>query len=168
MAQSRENRMHSRTNCRIQLECLVKQSEKPFQATVFNVGNDGVYLETDRELKPGEDILIHTSRKAPEETAFQELGDNAGIIRWSRYMGQGAHHIFGAGVKFYSPKMMEDFKGPDSLICYCDMCSKGLSLTDARKSTGIVGMCPGCNTYVENLPEALQKTASRFLIGNVL
>lgn len=168
MAQIRENRMHSRMYCRIPLECLSKQSDQSFQATVFNVSDDGVYLEADRELRPGENILIHTAQEVPKEVTCKELEDNVGIIRWTRYMEQEGHHLFGAGLKLYYPDMMEDLKDLESLTYYCDMCGTTIRFTDVQQSKGIIWMCPRCNTYVENLPQALYETTSRFLIGNVL
>ncbi len=168
MAQIREHRTHPRTYCRIPLDCLSKQSDQSFHATVFNLSDDGVYLETDHVVRPGENILIHAAQEVPEEVACKEFEDNVGIIRWSSYMEQGEHHLFGAGVKFYYPDMMEDLKEVRGLTYYCDMCGRTIRFTDVQQSKGIIWMCPRCNAYVENLPKALNETTSRFLIGNVL
>ena len=40
------------------MEYTLRRSRKPYQATVYNISDGGLYVETDRELRPGQDIRI--------------------------------------------------------------------------------------------------------------
>jgi hypothetical protein len=168
MAPFREHRTHSRISCRIPLECLPWKSSRPFSATVYNVSDDGAYIETSHEVKPGENILIHLARNMPDEIAEIVPNENAGMVRWSRPMRRGRNRLYGAGVRFYYPELMDNIDESSSLKYYCDMCGRSLSLGDIRQHQGLIWMCPLCSDYIEGLPEVLYNTASRYLIGNVL
>ena len=69
MAPFREHRTHSRISCRIPLEFMPWKSHRPCSAIIYNVSDDGAYIETRSEIDPGENVLIHLMRKMPDEIA---------------------------------------------------------------------------------------------------
>ncbi len=168
MAPFREHRTHSRISCRIPLEFLPWKSSRSCSGVIYNVSDDGAYIETGYEIDPGENILIHLTRDMPGEIAERVPSDNAGMIRWSRTVRRGRNRLYGAGVRFYYPELMDKLEEGSGPKYFCDMCGKSLDLKNVRLHRGLVWMCPLCSDHVENLPDSLYRIASRYLMGNVL
>lgn len=168
MAPFREHRTHSRTSCRIPLEFLPWKSRRPFNAMVYNVSDDGAYIETSHPVDPGENVLIHLARRMPDEVAGRVPRENAGMIRWARPMHRGRSRLYGAGIRFYYPELMDEIEEGSGLNYFCDLCGRSLGFGEIRQLQSLIWICPSCSDAVEKLPEALYKTASRYLMGNVL
>lgn len=168
MAPFRENRTHSRVNCRIPLKYLPWKSSRSFNATIYNVSDDGAYIETCHAVKPGESILIRLTTDMPDDIADIIPSENAGLVRWSRTMRTGRSRLYGAGVRFYYPELVDKIEKSSGLKYSCDVCGKSLGLRDIKQRQGLIWMCPLCSDNIEDLPEALYKATTRYLIGNVL
>jgi ribosomal protein L37AE/L43A len=144
------------------------KSHRPCSAIIYNVSDDGAYIETRSEIDPGENVLIHLMRKMPDEIANRVPRENAGMIRWSRPVHRGRSRLYGAGVRFYYPEFKDRIEESSSLKYFCDMCGKPLDLKNIRQNQGPIWMCPSCSDCLESLPDSLFATASRYLMGNVL
>ncbi len=167
MALDREHRTHQRMSCRIPMEYTFRRSHKAYQATVYNVSDDGLYVETDRELRPGQDIRISIRQDMPEGFTHLALDDQSGIIRWSLPVTSGRRHVYRAGIRISSPGMKRTFQGLPEAQYFCDICGEQVSYRQVRK-VGLIWMCPHCSEYVTHLPVAVRRVASRHLIGNVI
>ncbi len=168
MALGREHRTQQRMNCRIPMEYTFRRSHKAYQATVYNISDDGLSVETDRELRPGQDVRILINQDVPEEfTHIAAHGDQSGIIRWSLPVKSGRRHVYRAGIMLSSPGMKRAFQGLPEAQYFCDICGEQVSYRQVRK-VGLLWMCPHCSEYVMHLPVAVRKVTSRHLIGNVI
>lgn len=170
MGQISEHRTHARKDCRIPLEveCTARGRVFPCEATLYNISQEGIYLETDQELRPGEPVHIRLIQEVPRVLECAHLYDCNGTIRWSRQHKIGRHRLYGAGVRFYFSAVTGEIieEGP-GIVCKCDMCGETISLWDARQQ-GPAWLCPACRRCLERYPEALSRVTTRYLIGNVL
>lgn len=99
-----EQRKQKRAQCRIPLglACTSCKTRMPFQVTIYNANDSGLYLETTRELEPDDDILIHAINHTPLGITAKLLGENVGIIKWLKTIQRGNSHLtYGAGISFY-------------------------------------------------------------------
>lgn len=167
MAFGQENRTQQRLNCRIPMEYTFRRSHKPYQATVYNISDDGLYVETNRELRPGQDIRIFIRQDMPEGFTHLALDDQSGIIRWSLPATTGRRHVYRAGIRLSSPEVQRAFQGLPGTQYFCDICGEQISYRQVRKE-GLIWMCPYCSEYVMHLPAGIRRVASRHLIGNVI
>lgn len=167
MTTDQEHRTQSRISCRIPMEYTFKRSRKPYRATVYNISDTGLYAETERELKPGQDIRIHIHQDVPEEVVHAPLEDQSGIIRWSVPMSRGRHQLYGVGIILSHPGVIRGFEGLPDVQYFCDVCGEQLTYRQVRK-VGLIWMCPRCSEYVRHLPVAVCRVTSRHLIGNVI
>lgn len=168
MAPLREHRTRTRTDCRIPLECAAGRSGRPFQAVVHNISDDGAYLETDREIKRGDNIFIHALQQASLEAGCEQINYNAGMIRWSRAIERNGELVFGAGVRFFYPELMKEIEEVQEIKYFCDLCGKSLSIRSISRLQGPISMCAHCNDYIDRLPDKLYDTTTRYLMGNAL
>jgi hypothetical protein len=99
-----EQRKQMRAQCRIPLglACTSYKTNMPFQVTIYNINDNGLYLETTRELEPDDEILIHAVNHTPLGITARLLSENVGIIRWLKTIQRGnSHFTYGAGISFY-------------------------------------------------------------------
>ncbi len=170
MGQISEHRTHKRMDCRIplELECTARGRVFPCEATLYNVSEEGIYLETDKELRAGEPVHIRLIQEVPRVLECVHLYDCNGTIRWSRQHKIGRHRLYGAGVRFYfSPATGEMIEEGPGIACQCDMCGETISLWDARQQ-GPAWLCRACRRCLEKYPETIYRVTARYLIGNVL
>jgi predicted RNA-binding Zn-ribbon protein involved in translation (DUF1610 family) len=167
MTSFKENRTQPRINCRIPTEYTLKRSRKAHPATVYNISDIGLYIETGRELRPGQDIRIHMGRTAAIDLLSASPGDHTGIIRWAFPMSRGRHQIYGAGVMLMYPGAGIQARSFPDVQYFCDMCGEQIGFSRIRKE-GLVWLCPHCSEYVHHLPAGISRVTSRHLIGNVL
>ncbi|HON39357.1 MAG: PilZ domain-containing protein [Desulfomonilia bacterium] len=167
MAFGQENRTHQRLNCRIPMEYTLRRSRKPYQATVYNISDGGLYVETDRELRPGQDIRISIHQDMPEGFNHLALDDQSGIIRWSLPATTGRRRVYRAGIRLSSADVRRAFQGLPEVQYFCDVCGEQVSYRQVRKAE-LIWMCPHCSEYVKRLPGDICRMAYRHLIGNVI
>lgn len=167
MTADQEHRTQSRLSCRIPMEYTLRRSHRPYRAVVYNISDTGLYAETERELRPGQDVRIHISRGIPEEFMGASLRDQSGIIRWTVPMSRGGRHLYGVGIRLSEPLYGRRFEGLPDVQYFCDVCGEQLSHRQVRK-VGLVWVCPSCSEWARRLPVAVCKVTSRHLIGNVI
>jgi hypothetical protein len=171
MAPLTEHRLHPRNWARIpsDVECVSCDLDECFQATIYNVNGDGLYLETPHPLEKGEGILIHTLQQVPDSlTDGRDIDANAGVVRWSRAMERNGARLYGAGVRFFYPDLREDREAQDLFENYCDICMKAVGRRIGVLRSDCVWMCPKCSDFLDHLPRDLYVITMRYLIGNVL
>lgn len=97
-----ENRNQSRTQCLapLGLACVACRTGEAFLATVHNISEEGLYLETYFGLDIDDNILIHPRNHLPKRITNRLLNENVGIVRWSKPVLRNGHYFRGAGVKF--------------------------------------------------------------------
>jgi ribosomal protein L37AE/L43A len=149
------------------MEYTFRRARKSYQATVYNISDEGLYFETDRELKPGQDIRISIRQDLPEEFTHIADGDQSGIIRWSLPVTSGRRHVYRAGIRLSSTGAKRAFQGLPEAQYFCDVCGEQISYRQVRKE-GLVWLCPHCSEYFMNLPPSVSRVTSRHLIGNVI
>lgn len=103
MALFREHREYPRLHCNTPLEltCVTDIGYESFQATVCNISQTGIYLETDYTLKQDDDILVRALQKMPEGVPATLFKGNLGIIMWFKALEGKRHRFFGAGVRIF-------------------------------------------------------------------
>ncbi len=170
MGQISEHRTHTRKDCRIPLEveCPARGRAFPREAMLYNVSEEGIYLETEQELRPGEPVHIHLAQEIPRVLECVHLYDCNGTIRWSTQRKVGRHRLYGAGVRFYfSPATGGEVEEGPGIVRRCDMCGEKISLWDARQQ-GPAWLCRECRKCLERYPGVIYRVTTRYLIGNVL
>ena len=148
------------------MEYTFKRSRKSYRATVYNFSDTGLYVESDRELKPGQDIRIHI-RPDADKIIPAPYDDHPAIIRWALPMSSGRHHMYGAGVMLYYPGVNKGLGGLPDIQYFCDMCGEEITSGQVVKE-GLVWLCPHCSEYIRHLPVGVSRVTSRYLIGNVI
>ncbi|HQG31775.1 MAG TPA: hypothetical protein PLA83_07600 [Deltaproteobacteria bacterium] len=96
-----ENRIQMRTQCQapLGLACVACRTGEAFLATVHNISEEGLYLETYFGLDIDDNILIHPRIHLPKGITRRLLDENVGIVRWAKPVMRGEHYFRGAGVK---------------------------------------------------------------------
>lgn len=162
-----EHRMHPRINCRIPTEFTLQRSRKAHPATVYNISDIGLYVESGRQLRPGQNIRIRMGGAAAVDLLSAAPGDHSGIIRWTLPMSRGRQQVYGAGVMLMYPGVSIEAGSSPDVQYFCDMCGEQIGFSRVRKE-GLAWLCPHCSEYVHNLPADVSRVTSRYLIGNVL
>lgn len=171
MAPFREHRTHTRLQCRVPLELksTAQKKKRAYEATIYNVSQDGVYIETSRELEPGEQVHLHLEQLVPRVLECGHLSDSTGVIRWSRPTEIGRHRMYRAGIRLFLPRIGENaVEGHPGVLYYCDMCGITVSLWDVRRQKGPVWLCSHCERHLERYQETVCRVMTRYLIGNAL
>ncbi len=97
------------------------------------------------------------------------LRDGTGVVQWSRPVRIGRRRLYGAGVRFRVREEIEEGTGKHRGVVYqCDLCDVTISLWDVRQQQDSAWLCPRCRGRFKRLPEAVSRTAVRYLIGNAL
>jgi hypothetical protein len=171
MASFTEHRMHPRNRARIpsDVECVSCDADQIFNATIVNVSGDGLYLESNHPFGMGDGVFIHTLEHVPERlTDGKNIDAHAGIVRWTRAMERGGKQLYGAGVRFFYPGMLEDREAQNLFEYSCDVCSKAVGRRVGVRRSDYLWMCPKCSEFIDTLPSDLHFITVRYLIGNVL
>ncbi|HNU73341.1 MAG: PilZ domain protein [Deltaproteobacteria bacterium ADurb.BinA179] len=102
MPLSGEQKETRRTKARriMDLKCLTCLRDGFYEAVIMNISEDGLYLECDHEMRPGENIRIHLLQRAPAGFCPGELNESTGTVRWCRPLAEARHRRYGAGVRF--------------------------------------------------------------------
>ena len=171
MALFRDHRAHMRTQCRIPLEIRrsVRGTAGACGATLYNVSEEGIYIETEQKFGTGERVHIHPIQQVPRASGCAHLYDATGVVQWSRPVRIGRRRMYGAGVLFHVREEIEEETGERRSVVYqCDLCGVTISLWDVRQQQDSAWLCPRCRGSFKRLPEAIGRTVVRYLIGNAL
>jgi hypothetical protein len=164
-----ENRSGLRMNCMFPVECSGGKHGDPFEATVWNMSDSGVYLETARELGPGENLTLSFPRGLLEDMGISLPGEGTGVVTWTCTMEFDEAVVYGAGVELFFPDRAGKGAGAGEVAYDCDVCGGAVTSGEHLVTLGdIIRMCGSCGRNVINLPNSLHVVASRFLMGNVL
>lgn len=101
LSEERGERKRAKVRMVMELKCLTCRSNGFFEAVICNLSEDGLYLECDHEMKPGENIRIHLLQLAPGEFKGGETNESAGIVRWCKALAEARQHRYGAGIRLF-------------------------------------------------------------------
>lgn len=170
MTPFREHRTHSRMQCRVPLKVVfqARRGRTTHEAVLYNVSEEGVYLETDHEFKPGDRVDVHPVQRVPRVLQSIHLGELPGTIQWSRSSHAGRHRVYCAGVRFEPARAArEEAAEPPGFVYLCDLCGEAIT-TRFPGTAEPVWLCPECRRHLEGFPEPIVRITVRHLIGNVL
>ncbi len=102
--ESTDKRRYERIRCEAVIEWSYFNQDVYFDAKLINFSKNGVYLETDRDLKPGVSIFINTKKfsqgtiksKAHQRPRSVSLGE----VQWCIDLSEGDKLCYGVGVRF--------------------------------------------------------------------
>jgi hypothetical protein len=102
MTPVRENQGHRRTAQRVltEIRCLTCCGDEYFEATIHNASRDGIYMECDHEVKPGEKVRTHLLQIPPGGIDTLETNESTGTVRWCRTPVDCSRRRWGLGVGF--------------------------------------------------------------------
>jgi hypothetical protein len=105
--ENNDKRRHERIKCEAVIEWSYFNQDVYFDARLINFGRNGVYFETDRELKPGVSILLRTKRISPSMTKSKDhqhpRSVSLGEVQWCLDLSGRDKSCYGVGVRFPFP-----------------------------------------------------------------
>ena len=105
--ESTDKRRYERIGCEAVIEWSYFNQGVYFDAKLINFSKNGVYFETDRELKPGVSIFLNTKRISP--STIKSKGHqrprsvSLGEVQWCLDLSGRNKSCYGVGVKFPFP-----------------------------------------------------------------
>jgi hypothetical protein len=101
----KERRNSPRYNHRAALSFSIFNSEKHYQAQMFNCSQRGMYFETDREIRPGTSLYLRVVRNLPDlrQEAFPWVFRTValGEVKWCYQLTKVGSAKYGIGVAYY-------------------------------------------------------------------
>jgi hypothetical protein len=82
------------------LACVSCRTNESFLATVHNLCEEGLYVETYFPVRTDDHILIHPKRSLPAGMPGGLLEENVGVVVWSGPVNRNGHPFQGAGIRF--------------------------------------------------------------------
>jgi hypothetical protein len=169
MAESAEHRGCTRQTCNFPLKFALQHSRAYLDATVFNISEQGIYLEADSKLKPGADITIRLTDVDANGLERLSIEMSKATIIWCAKVEKGGGHFYGAGINFPAAEMSLPADSASYIEYHCDMCGKRMDENEVIKIHDNICFCTVCHIYLDSFPEALRKRCiERFLMGNYL
>lgn len=167
MTMSTEQRDCTRESCHISLLFAEQQSQTYHEATVFNISEEGMYLEARRKLSAGDDIRIRpadTDARGLEKPCVEM--NNATVV-WCTEVEKGGGQLYGAGISFSAVDIIVPGEKSSDIEYHCDMCGKRMNAGEFKKIQDSICLCPICHEYLNSFPELLRRWCiERFLMGN--
>ncbi|HPX19404.1 MAG TPA: hypothetical protein PKW43_11580 [Deltaproteobacteria bacterium] len=97
--EGRERKRRSAERIPLKLRCLATRGVDYFEATIRNACENGVYIECDCCMRPGERVRIHLLEEATEEFRYSEINESTGVIRWCKSLSPVSGRRWGAGIR---------------------------------------------------------------------
>ena len=167
MTGSTEQRDSTRDLCHIPLLFARQQSQTYHEATVFNISEEGMYLEAQRKLSAGDDIRIRLTDTDAHGLEKPCIEMNNATVVWCAEVEKYGRQLFGAGISFSAVDIIVPEEDFSDIEYHCDMCGKRMSAGEFKKIQDSICLCPICHEYLNSFPESLRKWCiERFLMGN--
>jgi hypothetical protein len=169
MAGSIEQRACARKSCQIPLKFAVQKSDKYFDATMFNISDEGIYMEARQKLSPGDDIWIKMMDNEDVGSGKRFLEIKEATVIWSALFKKDNGSFYGAGINMGVTDILGRTQVSPDIEYHCDMCGKRVKTKEFQKRIDCVCLCSVCSEYLNSFPESLRKRCiERFLLGNAL
>jgi hypothetical protein len=169
MAESVEQRACARKSCQIPLKFAVQKSDKYFDATIFNMSDEGMYMEARQKLSPGDDIRIKMMNTEEVGSEKRSLEIKEATIIWSALFKKDDGNFYGAGISMGITDILGLTRVSTDIEYHCDMCGKKVKTKEFQERKDCVCLCSVCNEYLDSFPESLRRRCiERFLLGNAL
>ena len=99
-----EKRMYERYRCEARINRSYFNKNRSYRATLLNVGRNGVYFETDKEIEPNTTILLRLEAILGDHRLLSEKNCLRTIaladVKWSKKISNENSVYYGAGARY--------------------------------------------------------------------
>ena len=99
-----DKRMHERYDCEARINWSYFNRKRCFSGTIFNVGRNGVYFETDKKIEPNTTILFRLEAILGDHRPLSEKNCLHTIaiadVKWCHEFCNENSVYYGAGVRY--------------------------------------------------------------------
>ncbi len=162
-------RSHPRAAYRAPIKYAVFNSMQ-FQSTqTYDVSEGGICYETDRQLKPEDDVCIVMENYAPGRSGLEAYHSYVARVRWTQVLSQNGVVRYAAGAQIVARShkiLATDAQMP---IRICDLCNAHVAQHRIVQTATHAQICTHCAKHLEKISsEKVRQCVERFLMGNVI
>ncbi len=165
-----KNRSYPRFFCEKPILFSTYEKNNFHEAVMYNIGEDGMYLESSVLLDSGADIYIKLTELSSCKMNSKDFNGYRGEVKWINTIEENADTVYGAGIllkvkgHFYLGGSFEKMGYP------CEICRKNISdekIIPGNKDYELI--CSTCCSRIDGWQDRIAKGyIESFIEGNVL
>ena len=138
------------------------------EAMMHNSSFDGMYFESGTSLDPKCDLFIKAQQHLTRISEPDSCNDFRAIVKWCHPVLVGEKPGYGVGVQIVVRSHLSYGLNTENSGYICDRCEKRVTDKLIHRTASWLLLCQDCLHYMESLPNVLEKSVERFLLGNVV
>ena len=143
-------------------------SQSYLKAVMHNSCVDGMYFESDEPLQPKSDLYIKFQRNRTGNFEPDSYKAFRAQVKWYRQLRGGKIPRYGIGVQLTAKGYLSYGINIKNFDYLCDFCEKRVTDRLIHQTESGLLLCPDCCQHMETLPNDIEESLERFLLGNVL
>ncbi len=146
------------------------ETENYQKATMYNIGEDGMYIETTAPLERGADVCIKLTDLSMCKMDSNDPNGYRGEVKWINTTEEDASPVYAAGIMFKVKGQFCDGGCIEKMGYPCEICRKNMAdEMTSRESLEYERVCSSCyDKIVESRDEKIKKTIEKIIEGNVV
>ncbi len=165
-----KNRSYPRFFCEEPILFTAYDTENYQKAIMYNIGEDGMYIESTAPLERGADVCIKMTGLSSGKIDFKDCNGYRGEVKWAHAIGKDTPPVYCAGILFKVKGQFCDGGCIEEMGYPCEICRKNMAdETACGESMKYELVCPACYSKINECSDKrATKTIENLIEGNVV
>jgi hypothetical protein len=162
-------RAYSRKNCAAPITYAYFDTQKYYNAKIYNSSVAGMCFESDDALQPGSGVCIKMVNYVPETDGPEAYRFYQAKVKWCKNIPKADASCYKVGVQYMAKSHTVCEESVLGSSCSCGLCGENTPYGETHMTEDSVSLCSDCFKQLEALPDGrIKKSIDDFLIGNVI